>query len=378
MNAHIAGPLLFAGIGLGVLLWVLHKLGHALTKLLEALALIAVVFVTAWLIAKGLWWSARQIVKHWRTSLTTIVVAAWWHLLGWPSLAITIGTIAVGLGVWAVVDYGSFDPWAGRYLRAWWLRWTLYARRMPRWLRACRLTVPDSGQSITININPLRKTGIAPKAKPRPDQMPRITGMRSGPSWDEVRVKLVPGQKPEDFDDVARELAVARGVARCQIRELAPNVVSIDFQRRNLLAGPVACHSLAELTTVAGAAVDLRRVWSGRTEYGVDWFQPLAGGHTLTAGATGAGKGSVMWCPLVSLAPAIRDGLVRVSGIDPKGMELAYGRGIFARYAVTAKDAVALLDTLVGEMDAHRSDQPGKPAGAAGVRRDRRAHQVHR
>jgi len=37
--------------------------------------------------------------------------------------------------------------------------------------------------------------------------------------------------------------------------------------------------------------------------------------------------------PAVSLAPAIRDGLVRVSGIDPKGMELAYGRGIFARYA---------------------------------------------
>jgi hypothetical protein len=28
-------------------------------------------------------------------------------------------------------------------------------------------------------------------------------------------------------------------------------------------------------------------------------------------------------------APAIRDGLVRVSGIDPKGVELAYGRGIF-------------------------------------------------
>jgi DNA segregation ATPase FtsK/SpoIIIE, S-DNA-T family len=36
-----------------------------------------------------------------------------------------------------------------------------------------------------------------------------------------------------------------------------------------------------------------------------------------------------MWCPLVSIAPAIRDGLVRVSGIDPKGMELAYGRRIF-------------------------------------------------
>jgi S-DNA-T family DNA segregation ATPase FtsK/SpoIIIE len=67
-----------------------------------------------------------------------------------------------------------------------------------------------------------------------------------------------------------------------------------------------------------------------------------------------------MWCPLVSLAPAIRDGLVRVSGIDPKGMELAYGRGIFARYAVTAKDALELLNTLVAEMDARKVEHAGK------------------
>ncbi len=48
----------------------------------------------------------------------------------------------------------------------------------------------------------------------------------------------------------------------------------------------------------------------------------------------------------MSIAPAIRDGLVRVSGIDPKGMELAYGRRIFHRYAVTSRDALALLDDL--------------------------------
>ena len=44
------------------------------------------------------------------------------------------------------------------------------------------------------------------------------------------------------------------------------------------------------------------------------------------------------WCPLVSIAAAIRDGLVRVSGIDPKGMELPYRRRIFARYAVTGTE----------------------------------------
>jgi S-DNA-T family DNA segregation ATPase FtsK/SpoIIIE len=144
---------------------------------------------------------------------------------------------------------------------------------------------------------------------------------------------LVAGQKPEDYDEAARALASARQVGRCQAREIKPDVVSIDFQRRNLLADAVACRP------IGATEVDVRRVWSGRTEYGQDWHVSLAGGHTLVAGSTGAGKNSVMWCPLVSIASALRDGLVRVSGIDPKGMELAYGRRIFTRYAVTGTDA---------------------------------------
>jgi len=68
----------------------------------------------------------------------------------------------------------------------------------------------------------------------------------SGGSWDLVRVQLVPGQKSEDFNQAARALASARGVARCPVRELSPNVVSIDFQRRNLLADlmePLLCQT---------------------------------------------------------------------------------------------------------------------------------------
>src|SRR2546423_7100849 len=100
---------------------------------------------------------------------------------------------------------------------------------------------------------------IRRQLKPRADQVPKVLGVRSGASWDEVRVRLVPGQKPEDFDEAARALASARGVARCQVRELSPNVISIDFQRRNLLAAPVACPELADLASVAGESVDLRR-----------------------------------------------------------------------------------------------------------------------
>jgi DNA segregation ATPase FtsK/SpoIIIE, S-DNA-T family len=90
-----------------------------------------------------------------------------------------------------------------------------------------------------------------------------VIGVRSGGSWDLVQVQLVPGQKPEDFDQATRALTSARGVARCRVRELSPNMVSIDFQRRNLLADPVACPDLATLAAISGEAVDLRRVWPG-------------------------------------------------------------------------------------------------------------------
>ncbi len=126
--------------------------------------------------------------------------------------------------------------------------------------------------------------------KPAADQIPRVLGVRSGPSWDEVRVRLVPGQKPEDFDDAARALAVARGVERCQVRELKPRIVSIDFQRRNLLADTVWLPQLADLTDVSGEEIDLRRVWSGRTDYGTDWHHPSSASHTLHAGVTGRGR----------------------------------------------------------------------------------------
>jgi DNA segregation ATPase FtsK/SpoIIIE, S-DNA-T family len=360
MNGQTAVTLLLTGGGIAAVVWVLHKIGKALAAVIEALATLAVVFLAVWLAVKGTFLLIRWAVTHWRTTLGLIVVGAWAWWCGWLPVVIVKATLAVGLVVWRWRHRASFEAEAGRRLRSWWLRWTVYAPKLPKWLQSCGLTIRDHDRPIVLTANPLGRNKVHRKVKPRATQMPRVLGVRSGASWDEVRVRLVPGQRPEDFDDAARALAVARGAARCQVRELRPRVVSIDFQRRNLLADTVWCRELAELADVPGSSIDLRKVWSGRTDYGTDWHRSLLGSHTLHAGVTGAGKGAQMWCPLVSIAPAIRDGLVRLSGIDPKGMELAYGRRIFHRYGVTGKDALALLDDLIEDADKRKAEFAGR------------------
>jgi S-DNA-T family DNA segregation ATPase FtsK/SpoIIIE len=289
MDAFMITLVMAGGAALGVVVWVLAKLGKTLIKIAEALAAAAVVLFTVWLVIKAVVWALRQTVTHWRTSLTVLAMVAWWQWWGLASLPVTAGVVTGVLTAWRLIDLESFDAWAGRHLRAWWLRWTLYSPKLPQWLHACGLSIKPDAMPVMVTVNPLGRSIRRTRSKTQA-QLPQVLGVRSGASWDEVRIRLVPGQKPEDFDEAARALASARAVTRCQVRELTPNVVSIDFQRRNLLANPVACLDLAALANVEGTAVDLRRVFSGRTEYGQDWHLPLAGGHTLVAGSTGRAR----------------------------------------------------------------------------------------
>lgn len=300
MNVHTLMTLVMVGGGLMIAVSVLRKIGRGLTALFEALATLATVVIALWWTGKAVVLVVKSAVTHPRTTAGGAVTVLWLWWWGWLPLVIVASAAGVGLVVWWWRGRLSYEHWIGWRLRSWWLRWTLYSRRLPGWLRACGLTVPDPHQPAVLVMSPLGRRKVHRQAKPRVDQVPRVVGVRSGASWDEVRVRLVAGQKPEDFDEKARELAVARAVARCQVRELSPNVVSIDFQRRNLLADTVWCRDLADLADMAGSDVDLSKVWSGRTDYGLDWHQSVKGSHTLVAGSTGAGKGAQMWCPLVS------------------------------------------------------------------------------
>jgi S-DNA-T family DNA segregation ATPase FtsK/SpoIIIE len=100
------------------------------------------------------------------------------------------------------------------------------------------------------------------------------------------------------------------------------------------------------------AHADLRALPVGRREDGQPWTIRLHGTHLLIAGATGAGKASLLWSITRALLSVIRDGLVRPLAADPKLMELAYGRAIFDHYGIYAADPAAIAAMLEAEVAA--------------------------
>ena len=99
----------------------------------------------------------------------------------------------------------------------------------------------------------------------------------------------------------------------------------LEFVRRDALA------AIIPALPVPGRP-DLKALPVGRREDGLPWLVRLHGTHLLIAGATGAGKASLLWGLVRAMLPLMRDGLVRVLAADPKLMELAYGRVIFDTY----------------------------------------------
>ncbi len=117
----------------------------------------------------------------------------------------------------------------------------------------------------------------------------------------------------------------------------------LELVRADTLADPISAMPITR-------DVDLARLPIGRCEDGSPWRLRLVSTHVLIAGATGSGKGPVIWSLIRALLPAIASGWVQVWAIDPKRMELSFGRALFHRYACHATVMVELLEAAVAEM----------------------------
>ena len=156
---------------------------------------------------------------------------------------------------------------------------------------------------------------------------------------DWVQVRLVSGQSAAEVADRADNLAHGFGALLCRVRSAKSGAVVLEFVRRDALAPVVPAAPIQ-------AYPDLRALEVGRREDGLPWLVRLHGTHVLVAGATGAGKASLLWGLVRAMSPLMQDGVVRVLAADPKFMELAFGRTVFDRYGEYAATPAAIADML--------------------------------
>jgi S-DNA-T family DNA segregation ATPase FtsK/SpoIIIE len=250
-----------------------------------------------------------------------------WLKLGWPGVA-TVASLLVFVTSAGLVALWLLRPdWFTRFvvnpLRDGWRCW-FYRRR---WQAAMTLA------------------GLAPSYRGRV-LVPVLAGVQAAGAVDLVTVRLVTGQAPEAFAERTANLAHAFGAQLCRIRDARPGTVLLEFVRSDTLAEPIPVVNLSALPV-------------GRCEDGSPWLLRLLGSHVLIAGATGSGKGSVIWSAVRAILPAILGHWVQVWALDPKRMELSFGRDLFTRYADQAAAMVGLLEDAVTEMH----DRAGKFAG---------------
>src|SRR5262245_29113536 len=283
--------------------------------------------------ARLLYRLVRLLARHPVVVLAVIAGVLMWRVIGWPGLAVLAVSIAAVLVVWRRRFPVPFTRFIGVPARGQWRAWH-YRRRWAGVMTIGRLAPIYQGRVLLPVLGKVSATAFT----------------------DRVLVRLVSGQSAADFAARADNLAHGFGALLCRIRSASPGALVLEFVRRDALAAIIPA-------LASPALADLRALPVGRREDGQIWLVRVHGTHVLIAGATGAGKASLLWSIVRALLPAMVAGLVRVWAADPKLMELAYGRAMFDRYghyAATPEAIVTMLEDAVAAMQARAAVFAGR------------------
>jgi S-DNA-T family DNA segregation ATPase FtsK/SpoIIIE len=308
----------------------------------------------AWMAVKGMWLGLRLAWwLAWHPQVVALLAASygawrWYDSSGpWP-LTIASAVVAVGLVAWSLLHPGSFRPLLAWPVRSWWRRIVVY---WPQW------------QATMANLKLACKD---PKSEDGERVFPRLVRVRCTSTVDKVRVRMLPGQVLADYAKNADRLAGTFEALDCRVRSIprrqplrraafwvrrwagrdvqAPEprpsrYLELWFLISDPLAVPTPLFPVAEKPNLKALPVALR-------EDALTFNLRLLATHLLVIGATGSGKGSVLWSIVRAVGGGIRTGLVQLWVIDPKGgMEFAAGQRLFGRYCYGDDNA----DTSTGD-----------------------------
>ncbi|MDF2091087.1 FtsK/SpoIIIE domain-containing protein [Knoellia sp. 3-2P3] len=257
----------------------------------------------------------------------------------WTTAALMVGLIALGL-LWPV----TFGRWVRPQLAAAW-KTVVYEVAWRRIAPRVGLVVHDHGSR-----------------RRRAGEVAGLAWVKVTPAGVErLGIGLPAGLTPDDVAAKTDAIAHAFRAREARIAPSGPGGVVIELHRKDVLAT-----TIRPLPAQEAERVNLAGIPIGRHEDGGPWCFSLWQTHVLIAGATGAGKGSILWSLLHGLSPAINAGWVQVWAIDPKGgMELRPGARLFSRFEDGTPETMCdLLEDLVAVMDAR-----AKRLAAQGIRK---------
>ncbi|WP_280331055.1 FtsK/SpoIIIE domain-containing protein [Nocardia wallacei] len=162
-----------------------------------------------------------------------------------------------------------------------------------------------------------------------------------------VMFQMVGGQSLRDWngDETREQLAHYLGADQVTASSPEPGWVRLQVRVYDTLAAP------ATVPEAVHNGVDLEAVPVGIREDGLVWLLRILYAHILLAGATGSGKGSVLWSIVAGLGPAIKAGFVDVWLADPKGgAEFGKGRPLWVRFEWEEDGILGMLEEAVRRM----------------------------
>ncbi|WP_185070336.1 FtsK/SpoIIIE domain-containing protein [Nonomuraea jabiensis] len=264
----------------------------------------------------------RTIWRHPVATSAPTALGFIWYQYGWPLAASLFGVVVLSLLFWVFIDRPSFARLVGWRLLAWWRLMSVYRRH---W------------QSV------MDVSGLGKRVHGR-SYLPRLARVQCDGWADRITVHMLRGQAVKDWSDRIDNLAHGFGTTSCRVALIKGGRLLLIFPRRDPLASPIPALPVPDEPTIGPVEI-------GKQEDGQPLRLKVHGTHILIAGATGAGKGSFLWDTIRGLLPAMRAGLVEIWALDPKLMELSFGRALFqGRYAADPADCADLLDEAVSVM----------------------------
>ncbi|MGY5276446.1 hypothetical protein [Nocardia gipuzkoensis] len=185
------------------------------------------------------WWAlvAVGVAVRWAVlfpmfSIPLVLAGAAGLFWGPVAALVVVGVSIAGISGWRIQRPEMFQRWVTARARTRFLTWFRYQRRWAKLMTACHLSIDRNNRTF----------------------IPRLLSADIGAVTDRVRVRMLEGHCPADFENRVSHLAHAFGALDCRATITGPGTVELAFRRSDSLAETVILPRVDHWTKGRGRA----------------------------------------------------------------------------------------------------------------------------